>query len=310
MDFPSTSLTIRFATIALLSAAISACSSNDSDSPFASEPTVEVPVEESSGQASPLVGTSQVYAERKFTLADDVELNVTSTYAAAYVTSAESPSPIMTCGYGLSVRESDGSAETSDLLRCGADSAISIDGSKLFVTTDEFCPDARADINIYVVNEKTQFDQGSLGITSTQYDDLDSDSGVCATMLTGTVAGAEDEPQDRLYPGMNVITVAAPYGDDIIELRLVFLSNPAPGRYQVVAPEDVGMDAIDVSESSAIARVYSSEFGGTAEMPVGIEATDGWIEITAKEMFAVAGVFELSMRSGDTLTGSFDVVIE
>lgn len=318
MDFSRKTLPIKFLTIALLSTALSACvskNSPDAQTTLAPQPgpdgTEESPVFSHSSLGEAILPMPA--GTYRYHLQDYVKGPIFYGPAVSYESSliwmnkvnpenALQPYNIA-CGYAEEDGEPDDDYE-DNICEDENNDILFTDGNDGFVV-ETYCSGAlETRMAITKVSDEEDFRSSVLNIRSMQYDVVASDADACAIIhrvLVEDTQEATDEPEGQLTtPSSSSITLATPFRDDIVELRMSFLYDVAPGRYEI------GVRANNESGTRpASAQLISSEFGGTPEAPLEIAATGGWIEITSAELASVIGELELTTDSGDTINGSF-----
>ena|GEM_PF-2846635 len=183
--------------------------------------------------------------------------------------------------------------------------------TRYFLVTDDhyritfaFQNEQLGQMDLALMSNESQFNQGTLTFTSDQYTDLNATSGVCAsnsdiyTEITNLDSG-EEIPPSRI----GVITLAVPYESGRLALEMSFGDSVTPGTYTVGSHEN-----LNTVNASAI--LTSVEFGGTTDTPFYVAATAGSVTIDSVGEFSAAGSFNLSTETGDNLSGSFTFDIE
>ena len=174
---------------------------------------------------------------------------------------------------------------------------------------DKYCDDVLTESTEYaLLSDVPEFNFGTLSFTSDQFDDLDTDSGVCGTRDDFSYSKTAPQPNDLNISDREVedyeIGFAAPYGENLIYFEIETTQPFQAITYTVV--EDFSGEAVDEVE----VEVTSATFGSTLFFPADVDAIDGSVTLSAVSANAVEGSFDLTTETGDRLQGSFSFNLE
>lgn len=153
------------------------------------------------------------------------------------------------------------------------------------------------------ISNESEFGQGSLSFTSTQFENLSTSNGVCGNTF---YVSADVTPRDsslgtETYSSeTESISIAAPYVNSQIEISFSFSGAVSPGTYQVVEYVDDESTLIQAS-----VEITSPEFGGSGEYPGAMWGTAGTVTLTSVSDYQAIGTFDITTDTGDSLSGNF-----
>lgn len=151
------------------------------------------------------------------------------------------------------------------------------------------------------VSSVDSFDQGTLAVSSSEIQDLNSSDGVCGLLETQTNETFDVQPLPNDFevePGTEPswrITIRSPYQGGWLTLLFNFDGEQAVGSYSVG-------DIIEADERSVSVNMLIEPSSETSLQVVG-----GSVDIAGVSLYTVNGTYDLLTSTGNSLTGSFSL---